>query len=205
MKHVLRASAVLCTLLVSLTTGGCAYITMGRKLAPITPPRPGFQPAVEYTVGDYSYTLEGGKMTTSEYAGHALSEVILESWKEHAYIRDFRHVEAGAFTGTADYEITMSGSQYGASSVGMQIVSGLTLFLLPYSVAQSYDIQYTLRDRSSDTKYSASVQEANDAYVELFLIFALPFGLMNQHATMARMADHLYDQLYRQGAFQRSP
>jgi hypothetical protein len=38
--------------------------------------------------------------------------------------------------------------------------------------------------------------------VELFLLFALPWAGRGQTETMQRMGDHLYDQLYRQGAFQ---
>jgi len=38
----------------------------------------------------------------------------------------------------------------------------------------------------------------------LILIFAFPFGVHNQQAMFERMGDHLYSQLYQQGAFQPS-
>jgi hypothetical protein len=113
-------------------------------------------------------------------------------------------VESSAFTGKADYNLTLSGSQYGDSSIGMQILSGLTLFLVPYTVTQSYDLQYTLTDVKTGKKYTGSIEESNKAYAELFLIFALPFAVNNQQTMFERMGDHLYNQLYQQGAFQPS-
>ncbi len=204
MKEARHWLAQLLALVTALFASGCAYTTVGIKLQPVTPPRPAFQPSVEQTVGDFSFTLEGGKMVTSNYAGRLLNDGILGSWKDHGYIHDAQYVESGAFTGKADYDVTLSGSQYGESSIAMQFLSGLTLTLLPYTVTQNYDIQYTLLDVKSGKKYSASVQESSKTYVELFLVFASPFSYQNQKETMARMGDHLYEQLYNQGAFQRA-
>lgn len=205
MNDTIRRRCQFFVFLGMLFVSGCFYTTAGTKLGPIIPPQPAFQPSVEHTVGDFSFTLEGGKMVTSSFAGRLLNESILGAWKDRGYIREVQYVESGAFSGKADYDVTLSGSQYGASSIGMQILSGLTLFLVPYTVTQSYDIQYALVDTNTGKKYSASVQESNKTYVELFLLFALPVGQRGQKQMIERMGDHLYDQLYRQGAFQRTP
>ncbi|HVN87710.1 MAG TPA: hypothetical protein VMW17_22970 [Candidatus Binatia bacterium] len=205
MKNKSRQRLRLWVLVPLLAASGCTYTTVGTKLSPIAPPRPVVQPAIEHTVGDFSFTLEGGKMVTSNFVGHVLNDSIMSAWKDHGYIREARYVESSAFSGQADYNLTLSGSQYGESSIGMQILSGLTLTLLPYSVTQHYDLHYTLQDTKSGKQYSASVQESNETYVELFLLFALPFGQRGQAETVARMGDHLYDQLRQQGAFQAAP
>jgi hypothetical protein len=191
------------SLLMICLISGCAYTTKGNKLGPITPPSPAFQPAIEHTVGDFSYSLEGGKLVTSNFAGKLVNEQILDGWKDRKYISDQHYVESGAFTGKADYNLTLSGSQYGESSIGMQILSGLTLFLIPYTVKQNYDIQYTLSDVKTGKKYTGSVQESNKIYAELFLLFALPFGQQGQKEMFERIGDHLYNQLNQEGAFQR--
>ena len=183
---------------------GCVYTTVGTKLAPITPPQPVFHPSIEYTVGDFSFTLEGGKLITSNYAGRELSDAIFKSWKDRGYISDVQYVEKSAFTGKADYDLTLSGTLYGESSIGVQILSGLTLMILPYSVTQHYDIQYLLQDVKTGEKYSAAVEESNKTYVELFLVLALPFGQRGQNETMQRIGDHLYEQFRGQGAFQQA-
>jgi hypothetical protein len=184
-----------------LSASGCAYTVAGTSLKPITPQAPSFQPRVEHTVGDFEFTLESGKMVTSHYVGRTLSDQIMEAWKERGYIRDAQFVEAGAFTPSADYELTLNGSQYGDSSIPMQILSGLTLMLLPYSVTQNYDVQYVLEDVRSGRKYSAGVQESDKTWVELLLIFALPVAHRGHTETVRNMGDHLYEQFHRQGAF----
>lgn len=183
---------------------GCSYTTEGTKLGPITTQPPTFQPKIEHTVGDFSFTLEGGKMITSNFAGKLVNEQMLDAWKERKYIGDAEYVESGAFSGKADYNLILSGSQYGESSIGMQILSGLTLFLIPYTVTQNYDLQYTLTDVKTGKKYSANIEESNKIYQELFLLFALPFGQHGQAAMFERIGDHLYKQFYEKGAFQHT-
>lgn len=192
-------------LIVLILLSGCMYITEGTKLPPITAlPSSAFQPKIEHTVGDFSFTLEGGKMVTSNFAGKLVNENILNSWKDRKYVRDHDYVDAAAFTGKADYNLTLSGSQYGASSIGMQILSGLTLFLIPVTTTQNYDLQYTLVDVKTGKKYTGSLEESNKGYMQLFLFFAFPFGVHNENKMFERMGDHLYNQLYQQGAFQFS-
>ena len=181
---------------------GCTYVTEGSKLGPISPPANSMKPFIEHTVGDYAFSLEGGKLVTANFAGKIINEHILDAWEARDYIRDYDAVDSGAFTGKADYNLTLNGSQYGESSIGMQILCGLTLFLIPYSVTQHYDIQYTLTEVQTGKSYTGSVEELNKVYVELFLLFALPFSAQNEQAMFERIGDHLYSQLHQQGAFQ---
>lgn len=201
MKRGLRWAGTSGLLIALLLGSGCVYTTAGTKLGPVTPPQPASKPIVEYTVGDFSFTLEGGKMVTSNYVGRLLIAGILDEWKNRGYIAEARYVEAGAFTPDAEYQLTLSGSQYGESSIVMQVLSGLTLTLIPYTVTQQYDLQVALVDAKTGAKHSAAVRESNKSYVELFLLFALPVSIHNQHELNARMGDHLYSQLVGRGAF----
>jgi hypothetical protein len=193
----------LIALLIALSCSGC-YTFAGTKLQSIDPQKPTYLPPMEYTVGDFAFTLEGGKMITSNKAGQLLSDGIMKSWKKRGYIGEWKYVEGGMFSRTADYNITLSGTQYGESSVVMQVLSGLTLYLLPYSVTQNYDLHYTVEEVKTGKKYQAAVQESDEAIVELFLLFALPFAQNGHEETLQKMGDHLYDQLARQGAFQHT-
>jgi len=206
MTSAVRNAGRLCLLIGALHAGGCFYSTPGQKLGPIpAPPAPAVKPAIEYTVGDFSFTLEGGKMVTSNFAGRLLLEGILDAWKEKGYIGEAQYVETGAFTGSSTYQLTLSGSQYGESSIVMQILSGLTLFVVPHSVIQHYDVTFTLVDPGTGQRSDATVQESNEVYSQLFLVFALPWANRGNEATYAAMGDHLYAQLDKQGAFQSSP
>jgi hypothetical protein len=184
---------------------GCAYVSSTMPLAPMMtpPPAPQFKPTVEQTVGDFAYTVGDRKMITSNVQGMQLNTDILGSWKQSGYIADERYVENGAFTRGADCDVTLNGSQYGESHIVMQVLSYLTLFLVPYSVTQNYDLQYAVQDGASWQLYRASVQTTETIYVELFLLFALPWSVRNHDANMALIGDYLYKQLRDQGAFQK--
>ena len=182
---------------------GCALTVAGPTPPAIEAPAPtAFQPRVEHTVGDFAFTLEGGKMVTSNLVGRNLSELIMEAWQKRGYISSAAFVDGGVFTHNADYELTLSGSQYGESSIFLQILCGLTLFLTPYTVTQNYDVQYVLDDPRSGQHYSATIQGQDKAWVQLFLLFALPVANRGHEETVGRIAEHLYQQLRDQGAFQ---
>jgi ribosomal protein S8 len=63
--------------------------------------------------------------------GRIINEGILEVWKEKGYIESSEYVKSSEFTGQADYNLTLSGSAYGESSILLQILSGLTLLIFP--------------------------------------------------------------------------
>ena len=184
-------------------SAGCSYTVASDKLQPVRPKVPAVKPRIEHSVGDFGYTLVGGKMVTSNYAGRRLTEKITEAWKERGYIAEAAYVDASKFSGNADYNVTLSGSQYGDSSIGLQILSGLTLMVLPYTVTQQYDIHYTLLDVKTGERFYASVEDSMEVYVQLFLLFALSVADRGFNQTTANMGDHLYDQLARAGAFRR--
>ena len=199
--------ARLALVLLSTMLGGCVYTVATNAPPPVSiqPPPPASPPRLEYTVGDFAFTLEGGKMVTSHYVGKTLSGQIMSAWKERGYISDAQFVENGAFGEAAPYRLTLHGSQYGESSIVMQILSGLTFFLLPYSVTQQYDLQLLLEDARSGSQYSARVQGSGKAWIQLVLIFALLVGQRGHEETVRNIGDHLYEQLVREGAFQPPP
>lgn len=204
MSTAARLLALLLAL--SLTTSGCVYTIAGTTPPPIPPPAPPvFKPRVEHTVGDFAFTLEGGKMISSEYAGKLLSERLMKAWVERGYVSDAWFVDGGDFNGTADYQLTLTGSQYGDSSLIAQILCGLTLYLLPYSVTQNYDVRYELEEVRSGRRFAATVQGDDEAWVQLFLLFAFPVAQRGLQETANRMADHLYQQFRAQGLFEAPP
>jgi len=187
-------------LLLVASSAGCIRIA-GEGLSAIQPTAPSVAATVEETVGDFSFTLEGGKMVTDNKAGRLLNDELLSRWKKRGYIAEHVYVPSSQFTGNADYNLTLSGSQYGESSVAMQIVSGLTLFLIPHSVDTRFDIQYTLENVKTGAKFSAAVEDGYATWFELLLFVAAPFSTQGASTTWNNMADHLYEQLQTQGAF----
>jgi hypothetical protein len=195
---------VLAILCVALSATGC-ITSAGGRLGPLSPSPPSEPPAIEQTVGAFQFTLEGGKMITSNKAGRDLNDEILKRWQKKGYIRSHTYVPTSAFTGKADYNLTLSGSQYGESSIAMQLVSGLTLMLIPYTVDTRYDVHYVLQDVHSGAQYSAAVEDSFHTTIELLLFLAAPISMRGANATFDAMADHLYQQLRDEGAFGAAP
>jgi len=180
---------------------GCQTLA-GKTPPPIEPPVGPFQPTVEHTVGDFTFAMAGADMKPSHLDGKLLSKEIMCAWKERGYIRDAEFVDEGEFSGTADYHLTLSGSQHNDSSFLMELLNALTLMFLPYSVTQEYDLHYVLHDVKTGATYQASVQGADKTQIEIFLLLTFPVNPRGHSVTINRMGAHLYDQFYRQGAFQ---
>src|SRR5215470_11203964 len=188
-----------------LFLAGCTYSVAGDIPAAIEPPPApaSFQPAVEYTVADFKFALGGGDMTTSIFDGRELSTEIMRSWQRRGYVRSEQYVVDGSFSGTADYHLTLRGSQRGETSFTMQVINALSLSLIPYTITQRYDFRYVLEDVKSGAQYAATVEASDKTWVEPLLIFTLPFAGRGHLKTMRRVGDDLYDQFRRQGAFTR--
>ncbi len=179
---------------------GCITIA-GGKLAPIETTAPSNPASIEYVVGDFEFTLEGGKMVTSNKAGRGLSDAIFTTWKKKGYISDFKYAGESGFTNQSEHRLTLSGSQYGDSSIVAQIFSGLTLFVIPYTVDTKYDIQYVYENTRTGARCSAEVIDSYHTTVELLLFLAAPFSTRGLNKTMNSMGDHIYDQLQRECGF----
>jgi len=187
-----------------LTQTACLITISGKQLAPIEPVAPALRASLEQTVGDFEFTLDGGKLITSNKAGRTLNDELLKRWKRDGYLESYAYVPSSKFSPDARWRLTLSGSQYGESSLVLQLLSGLTLYVIPHWIDTVYDIQYTLEDGASGKRFSASVQDNTVVWWELLLAFALPFSMTGANHTFDVMADHLYEQLRQQGAFEAS-
>lgn len=186
---------------IALLSSGC--ITMaGGQLADIEvqpleiPP-----PSVEQTVGDFSFHLDGGKMVTSNKAGREVNKIILDRWKKRGLIASETYVESSRFTGNAEYNLTLAGHQEGESSVVMQFLSGLTLFILPYWVNTQFDLVYSLEHVRSGKTFEAKASDNYRTITQLLLFPIAPFAMGGLLRTHGRLADHIYQQFTEQGAF----
>lgn len=158
-------------------------------------------PSIEQSVGDFSFDLDGGKMITSNKAGRNVNKMILDRWRKSGFITKDTYVESSKFTRNAEYNLTLAGHQRGDSSAAMQFLSGLTLFLLPYSVDTQLDLVYTLEHVESGRTWEAKASDSFRSITQLLLLPISPFAMGGAMRTYERLADHLYDQLAEQGAF----
>jgi hypothetical protein len=204
-RALVRTARGLTGVLAIVCSASCTYTVAGDAPAPTEPPRPAFQPSVEHTVAEFSFALGGGDMAPSIFDGRQLSNEIMTAWQERGYVRTQEYVADGSFSGTADYHLTLRGSQRGETSFTMQVINALTLSLVPYTVTQRYEFHYVLEDVHSSAQYSATVHAWDKTWVEPLLVLALPFAERGHRTTMGRVGDDLYEQFRRQGAFTAGP
>ncbi|MCF6250645.1 MAG: hypothetical protein L3J75_05130 [Methylococcaceae bacterium] len=142
MKQIIRLFA-LGMLLILMT--GCMTFS-GDKLSALEPLKPLISPTIEITVSkDYQYDIDVMQVITSNKDGRMVNKRVIETlWKDNGYISDSTYVKLGAFTSNADYNLTLSGNHIVDSSIAMQILSGLTLTIIPYTVDQEYNLVYKL-------------------------------------------------------------
>lgn len=179
---------------------GCITVA-GKNLQDLTPKAPSSAPVVEQTVGDFSFHLDGGKMVTSNKMGRELNYAILERWWESGFITEHTYVKSSQFTDASTYRITLSGHMEGDSSIVLQIISGLTLTVIPYYVDSKMDLRYSVENALTGCVFEANASDSYKTVVGLLLLPATPFAQGGEKRTFERIANHLYDQLASQGAF----
>lgn len=190
----------------ALSTLGC-ITTAGGKLAdaPVAERDAASRPAIEQTVGAFSFHLDGGKMVTSNKMGRELNNEILSRWVELGLIEGHTYVKSSGFSAGAAYRLTLEGHQEGESSILLQILSGLTLYAIPHYVNTQMQLTYVLENSASGCRFSASVDESYNTVISLLVAPAMPFLESGRDVSFDRIARHLYAQLDDQAAFSSPP
>jgi Short C-terminal domain len=199
-RGITRLASLSVIILTSACSISCVTIA-GNQLTDIKPTPPSIPPRIEETVGDFSFHLDGGKMITSNRQGRTLNQELLKRWEARGWIAHHQYVKRSAFTGTADYNLILSGHQEGESSVFMQVLSGLTLLVVPYWVTEKMDLRYTLEHVRTGRTFEATASDSYSAVSQLFLLPVTLFAMGGAKHTYDRLASHLYEQLSSQGAF----
>lgn len=200
------ASFLLVALPLALSTSGC-ITTAGGKLAdiPVVERDAASRPAIEQTVGAFSFHLDGGKMVTSNKMGRELNDEILSRWVELGLIESHTYVKSSGFSAGAVYRLTLEGHQEGESNILLQILSGLTLYAMPHYVNTQMQLTYVLENSASGCRFSASSDESYNTVISLLVAPAMPFLGSGRDVSFDRIARHLYAQLDEQAAFSSPP
>ena len=184
-----------------LPLSGCVTMA-GNQLSDIAPDAGAVRPAIEQTVGDFSFHLDGGEMVTSNKMGRLLNDEILGRWKKSGFIADHRYVKSSEFSDSSVFRLTLDGHQEGESSVFLQIISGLSLTAIPYFVNSKMDIRYSLENSETGCVFEAAVSDSYNMIIGLLLLPVSPFAQGGRIRTFDRIANNLYAQLATQGAFE---
>jgi hypothetical protein len=195
-RRWLRVAAVLGI----LPMFGCITIG-GNQLDDVSPSAGALSPPVEQTVGDFSFHLDGGKMVTSNKMGRLLNDEILNRWQKSGFIAGHRYVKSSEFSDSSVYRVTLSGHQEGESSIFLQIISGLTLLVIPYYVDTEFDLRFSVENAETGCVFEARVTDSYNTIASLLFLPITFFAQGGARRTFDRIASNFYLQLAEQGAF----
>ncbi len=201
MTHAVRTSLLLVALLAFLCAGSCTFTGAGTKGLGARPLESKYRPRIECSIGTFGFAWGDAKLQTSTLDGRLLSREIIDVWKERGYAVGGRFVHGQDFSGEADYNLILTGSQRNSASFGLELLNALTLTIFPYTVTQRYDLTLVLQELKSRRAYHATVTGWDVTYVSILVVPAFPFGFGGHDATVEQMADSLYAQFRQQGAF----
>lgn len=187
-------------LLPVLALQGCMTFS-GDRLPEIAPPAARRPVSIDFAIGDFRFETDGGALRGSAGVGRDINEAIAERWLSLGYVSRYSDVGRDAANGASEYLLTLSGNVDGESPVLLQVVSGLSLLVIPYYVDRKASLTYELHHRQTGQVWRSSVSEDSLMVGWLPFIVALPFFQTGQSHAFDKMSRHLYAQFVQQGAF----
>lgn len=183
---------------------GCLTFS-GDKLPEIAPPTSVGAYSFELGFRDFSYSLDGGALQSSATMADKITSRLGGSWVRHGYASRVVQRGRAAGTGASDYMLTMTGNLDGESSVVLQVISGLTLLIIPHTIDAHAFLVFELKRESDGATFKASVAEDVNQVTWLPFILGLPWMEAGADHAVEKMALHLYQQFAAQGAFGSAP
>lgn len=192
---------IIIVILVLLT--GCITVNeeMLRK-ASISPPQ-NQSVIVEVKTGELIQKLNGEGQNRGVLSGktvlNAVAESMMAHWKYEDLIEDYG--SPGELEKEPDYTLTISGVRNEDGSIAGAVLSGLTLLIIPTSSTLTYDLDIDFVNNHTQKHYYVKAKNAVTTWMQILLLPAFPFAWIGANNSMNDIADYVYYDLNRQGAF----
>jgi hypothetical protein len=192
--------------LMVISVSGCAVTYTREENFPkfeIAPPKNKVD--IETAVTNFTAHLDGGKMGTSHFFGRVEQQTIVGQWKSAGVVGKEVFQKGETWSGDADYEVVLSGRMHGESNVILQIISGLTLMIIPHYVDQNVDITIKRRDVSTGEVKTAQASYRYYQLVSLVHLPFFPFAVASEVKADKRLAASLWCQMSPEDCASREP
>lgn len=190
----------------SILLVGCVTVNeeMLRKVTVIPPQNPAT--TVEIKSGELILQHNGEGKNNAPLSAttvmNAKAKGLMIRWKLKELIADYDF--PGGLKKDPDYTIIFSGTRNEESSLPMAFLSGLTFMIIPVSVTLTYDLNVEFINNHTQKHYFVKVKNGVTTWMDIFLLPALPFSMIGSINSTHDMADYLYEELRKQGAFSDS-
>ena len=185
---------------VMICSPGCLSFS-GDRLEEIDPPQARRAVSIESGFRDFLFQVDGGAISTSASIADKLNRDVLRRWQRRGYVSRFNQRGRKEFTDRPDFTLALSGSLDGRSNVFLQILSGLTLLVIPHYINAEAYFSYELTNTKTGQVYKADVEEDVLRVFWLPFIVGLQFMKVGESHAIDKVALHLYKQFAEQGAF----
>lgn len=172
-----------CLLLVvflgSLSASGCIAFHSGdaRLIDPYPPEALQAKPAKPKTVAmETRYQLVG--MTTTDSMRQSAVDNI-EGWAENI-ISETGYFRYSVDKKTADYVLVMNVRDDGEPNVGLAMLSGFTLTIIPAFATDAFTITCELRDHAGNNIGERRIKQKMTTVIQLLMMFGTPFASPKQ-------------------------
>jgi hypothetical protein len=158
--------------LICLWFSGCASFAGGNlKELEAVPSAPVKSPRASLAI-TWSTYLNGVHKPANEHiaAGMGMKHA-LEAFKETGYFS-----EVGPTVDNPDVKIKVRIKDEGKANLGMAMVTGFTLFLIPSSATDLYVMDAEVTNLKTGQTRSYHLEDSMNYYQQIFLIFIMPFN-----------------------------
>jgi hypothetical protein len=180
---------------------GCG-LTTSTVLDDIDSITPKVTPQIESSVSKSFRADAPLLLVTNNKYGRILNDMILGHWERQDYISNHEYVKLENFSGTAEYNLTLGGTFDLDENVGLGIISGLTLMIIPDFLTFTYDLEYTLTNVKTGQVYKSKIHERKEEMKWLLFVVIFPISWYQQINYTDMIAEHVYQDFVKQGAFQ---
>jgi len=200
--NVLRMKQPIVIAMITMLTG-CMTVNEGmlRKVNIVPPKKQGA--TIEIKTGDLIQKLNGTGRNEGVFSGttvlDGLGKSMMMRRKNKDIIADYG--SSGDLKKNPDYTLTLSGVRNEDGSMAGAVLSGLTLMLLPSSSTLTYDLNLDFVNNHTQKHYSVKAKNAATTWMQILLLPALPFSWIGADNMINDIADHSYDELNKQCAF----
>ncbi len=129
----------------------------------------------------------------------AITNSIANNWKRKGIVS--KYGKPGDIKADPDFTLTVSGVRNEEGNIGMAVLSGLSLMIVPTSSTLIYDLEVELINNRTAARYKAKAKNSISTVMEIVFLPALPFSLMGASSALNDISTHLYNEFQKQGAF----
>ena len=184
-----RAAMKMMSVALAMLLAGCASFA-GNQLAPVRSfpgPQPR-KPSANVEIAFHQFLNDEPIELAREAGEKALTKRCIKRFQ-----RSGLFTEVGDNLHSPDLRVSIDLTDRGEGSIGMAILTGLTLYIVPSAAKDTYDLNAVVVDTASGNRWSIHLEDHITQWQQIFLLPLMPFRLTPVVA--AKVQNNLFDNL----------